>query len=641
LGDDNDGLEIAGRCQDLVVLDGSAGAEDEPAVLLEAGIPTEVTLSGLTVTGGRYTGVWVDGGGLLLQGSAVGGNAGVLGPRDADRINPKLTLTGRFEALGFHQLKAGTDIEFDYFRTQRRWGGSSGYRYEVSRGFDPMSNTFNSSVFRVGMANVAGMDESAIQRDGFKFDVSSRALAFFAQDAYYPLPNLTFNLGLRMERQDLFWDEKLADQADAVTGDKATGRAVALPFLAAPRLGVVYDPTKEGRSKLYGHYGWYYQTVPLGTAMRLFAGERQKYDVYGDGQACGLQGAATSTPQCPFNGDAYSAFSGGLVTVVPGTRPSHVEEIVVGGEYSLGALVEDLTVGGSYMHRSLVDGLEDFSVDNAASYIWGNPGRAADPDELKRLEGLASTASDPDKAKAIRDRVAAFKQVTRYTTPKREFDALQLSVSKRFRKRWLAQGWYQFSRTKGDYPGLFSPDRGQLDPNMTSQYDLLTLQPNRNGALPQDRPHSFRVDGARLVDLGESSAIVLGASARGQSGTHPIYGPAESFLLPRGSAGRTPAEYSFDGRVGYRHKLQQASIEAYVDLLNLLNLQETQTVDHNYTFDTVDPIVDGRKADLRYAKSTSPFDPVGVAAVNKNPNYEKPTSVQLPMSLRLGVRGTF
>ena len=41
----------------------------------------------------------------------------------------------------------------------------------------------------------------------------------------------------------------------------------------SPRIGLSWDPTKDGRSKIYGHYGRYYEKIPLDMAVRVFSGE--------------------------------------------------------------------------------------------------------------------------------------------------------------------------------------------------------------------------------------------------------------------------------------------------------------------------------------------------------------------------------
>ena len=43
---------------------------------------------------------------------------------------------------------------------------------------------------------------------------------------------------------------------------------------------------------------------------------------------------------------------------------------------------------------------------------------------------------------------------------------------------------YTYSRTVGNYPGLFQASNGQLDPNISTQYDLRELLVNRDGPLP-------------------------------------------------------------------------------------------------------------------------------------------------------------
>ena len=37
----------------------------------------------------------------------------------------------------------------------------------------------------------------------------------------------------------------------------------------APRIGFIYDPTKEGKSKVFGHYGQFYENVPMDLNVRV------------------------------------------------------------------------------------------------------------------------------------------------------------------------------------------------------------------------------------------------------------------------------------------------------------------------------------------------------------------------------------
>ena len=163
---------------------------------------------------------------------------------------------------------------------------------------------------------------------------------------------------------------------------------------------------------------------------------------------------------------------------------------------------------------------------------------------------------------------------------KRGHDALQFTVSRRFSKALYMQGSYTYSRTKGNYPGLISYDNGQIDPNISSQYDLIELLGNRQGPLNQDKPHYIKLDGYYKFDLKKAGEITLGTRLRALSGiprqaqaAHWLYGPGESFLLPRGQIGRTQFETGIDLHLGYAKKLKgNMELEVFTDLFNLVSL---------------------------------------------------------------------
>jgi len=79
------------------------------------------------------------------------------------------------------------------------------------------------------------------------------------------------------------------------------------------------------------------------------------------------------------------------------------------------------------------------------------------------------------------------------------------------------QGSYTYSAREGNYPGSVSYSNGQIDPNISSQYDLIELLSNRKGLLPQDRPHSLKVDAYYTFVTGEN-LITIGGRVRAVSG---------------------------------------------------------------------------------------------------------------------------
>ena len=181
---------------------------------------------------------------------------------------------------------------------------------------------------------------------------------------------------------------------------------------------------------------------------------------------------------------------------------------------------------------------------------------------------------------------------------------------------------------------------------LTSMYDLPDLMANRYGATGLDRPHLFKVDGSYAI-----GPVVVGVSARAQSGlprnvlgAHPLYGQGESFLIARGTIGRSSMNYSMDTHFAIGHNLgKQRRIEAFIDIFNLFDSQRRTDVDDIYTIQNSFPIVGGDLDDLAHAKRVSgagkPRNTAEVIEVNKN--FGKTSAIQSPMNGRLGVRFTF
>src|SRR4029079_3137761 len=99
----------------------------------------------------------------------------------------------------------------------------------------------------------------------------------------------------------------------------------------------------------------------------------------------------------------------------------------------------------------------------------------------------------------------------------RDYDSIEVSLARRFAAGLYLQATYTYSRTEGNYPGSVSYDNGQIDPNISSQYDLIALLANHPGPLPQDRPHSLKIDAYRGFDVG-GGTLTIGTRIRAISG---------------------------------------------------------------------------------------------------------------------------
>jgi hypothetical protein len=123
-------------------------------------------------------------------------------------------------------------------------------------------------------------------------------------------------------------------------------------------------------------------------------------------------------------------------------------------------------------------------------------------------------------------------------------------------------------------------------------------------------------------------------------GPHYLYGPDESFLLPRGSMGRTELEHGVDLHVGYR----RGRAEVYADIFNIYNHQGVFNVDETYApamNGGVNPISGGAYEDLIWAKKTDANGNETAAPTPRNPNFGRPIARYAPASAQVGFRVTF
>jgi hypothetical protein len=265
--------------------------------------------------------------------------------------------------------------------------------------------------------------------------------------------------------------------------------------------------------------------------------------------------------------------------------------------------------------------IEDMSRDDGNTYFLGNPG-----------EGFAQE----------------FPKATR------NYDAVTVFLNRTFGDGWLAQGSYTYSKLVGNYAGLFRPENGQLDPNINSDFDLVSLLENRTGLLPYDRTHAIKLFGAKEFNFTNDLTASVGLSYRGNSGTpisylgaHWAYGQQEAFILDRGSAGRTPWINNIDTNIGVNYRLNKTNVVSLsLDVFNLFNFQGVTGVDQTYTTLAVDPIKGGKPANGELTP-----DQVTIAAGARagtkltaddlNLNFKQPTTYQTPRQIRLGLKYTF
>jgi hypothetical protein len=519
------------------------------------------------------------------------GGYGFMRDIDAFRLATQIKSTNIFHGFGLHELKYGVDGEFVQFRDQRWNSGPDGNRAAVF--VDPEGNGYYSllgvpkgvvlpSLDPNAPPPLAGDYASAYYRDFIDARTRQLNLALFLQESYSPIPNLTFNLGVRWETQNIY--------------DSEGKHVLGINDNIAPRLGAVFDPTREGRSKVFTHYGRYYESIPMELSDRAFGGE---------GYMVGVGAPGVSEAQAPLSGTmVVDQQSSSNMVVRPGTKGAYNDEVVVGGQYEV---VRDLVVGATGIYRWLGRAIEDV-------YDPNDPGG-------RRIIGNPPVTGDSSEA------------------PERIYKAIQLSAKKRFARRWFFSGSYTLSSLRGNYIGMYNADVDQRSPNMTVPYDKAGIMVNHKGPLPNDRPHLIRADGYYTHPFSRAS-LTGGLSFLGYSG-QPLSalgsfkdkGDGGAYLEQRGSAGRTPFVTRFDLHLGYRRSLPgNMSAAVYLDIFNLFNQRAVLTRDQFYTYDKVEPQPGAKAGD-----ATTTLRDGSVVPVSKNASYLMPTSYQAPISGRMGV----
>ena len=596
----------------------------------------------------------------------------------------KLSVTQRLKAGGSHEIKAGIDVENNLSSTARLFSGGA-YIYNfvgpqtiyVHRWVqlappDSTDPRFDNTCGGGGGMPGGGMSD-AIMCDylggtpgspGTQIEGNTINWSAYLRDSLQIRPNLTLNAGLRYEEQRLRYAEFLQDTVDPLTEQKLGKNAMSLTGNWSPRIGLLYDWTKEGRSKIYAHWGRFYESIPMDINDRSFGGEVFYRQIFRAGTCGGMADPkiggedgtdCITTTTMP---DTNQLIGAAGVLVAPGIKSQYMDEIIGGFEYEV---MDDLKVGVAVQNRKMGRVIEDVSTDGADTYIIANPGEWSSDEEAKLQEQI-DLADDPAVKGRLMKQMRLFQGIRIFDKPRRDYNALQFTLTRRFSKALYVQGSYTYSRAMGNYPGLISYDNGQIDPNISSQYDLIELLANRIGPLPQDRPHYIKLDGYYNWDLKKAGDVTVGIRFRALSGTpenalaaHYLYGGGESFLLPRGQLGRSEFDHGLDIHLGYGRNLGKGmKLELLVDAYNVYNRQGTAGIDDVYApqfsiatggvggnQQNANPVSGGTYEDLIWVKTIDEDGNEQATPIGRNPNFHNTTVRYAPMYLRLGARLTF
>ena len=128
------------------------------------------------------------------------------------------------------------------------------------------------------------------------------------------------------EQQTLYLAEEIQGLPSSFGGDIGNV-AMQLSNMLAPRVGAIYDPTQEGRSRVYGHWGRFYESVPMGVNWVSFGGTSYSRTTL-PADACDPADPVNSCDET--NAMTSQVFGGAEGLVSPGMRAQYVDEWIAG-----------------------------------------------------------------------------------------------------------------------------------------------------------------------------------------------------------------------------------------------------------------------------------------------------------------------
>jgi outer membrane receptor protein involved in Fe transport len=485
-------------------------------------------------------------------------------------------LTGR------HAIKGGFQFEdVDYSQSSNRTGptftAADGRQTATGASITVLPDINFGRIFRVTRANFNVLRETTQQY-----------YSFFVQDQWKATDRLTVNVGVRYE------DESLVGSGPPLrTLDGEELDAFHLKNNWAPRLGVVYDVLGGGRSRLYANWGRFFARVPNDLAARVLSVDEgiSRGDYFDANLTRPIpDGTATQTPTGAPITQHYLVTSTGTDLIDPDAKLSYKDEIVAGYEWEA---FPNTTLGVRYIHRNIGRVLEDISPFSAVACEFG-------------VDAACSTdyvITNPNVDTAA-TQVPGLQPVS-FDDPIHKYNAVELTMDRRFSNNWLLLASYRYSRLRGNYEGFFREDNGQSDPGITSLYDFPTNDPNytavggaqfgyrgdirflgQDGILPLDRPHQFKVSGNYTF----TSGLGLGVGVYLSSGKPltalaslpnydndseiPETARGEGFETVDGFKKRTPMEAQVDLQASYALKLGgNRRLTLLADAFNLFNIR--------------------------------------------------------------------
>jgi hypothetical protein len=390
-----------------------------------------------------------------------------------------------------------------------------------------------------------------------------RDFGAYLQDSWKAAPNLTINAGLRWDGEDV--------------EDYKRDTVLRLRTAWQPRIGVVWDPWKDGATKVFAFAGRFSGSMPTHGTAAVF-GDRTGMLAYNLDPV-----SLVPDPRVILHpdGEPILWFGGAFGVAVDSevAAPYH-DELTLGVERSLGSV---LTLGLKGTYRRLGAAIEtrcdlepgpETNGSQCAIITPGSSGRFASGDATT-CNGLW----DDDSWSACEYPGAATPEA------KRVYRGLELFARRTIGDRFWLQASYLYSSLRGNYDGAVNEIQFETNPGFNSDFDYPALWHNGYGILTLDRPHRFRLDGYWVtlwrLSVGLSAFVESGAPLNRMGYFNGGYGTVV-YLVPRGSAGRQPALWEANLSLSYPITFGPVTATLQMDCFNVFNNQIPISIDEGW-----------------------------------------------------------
>jgi hypothetical protein len=396
--------------------------------------------------------------------------------------------------------------------------------------------------------------------------------AAWVNDNWMLNKHLSFSLGLRWEQYTM------------------TGVSSHYTFTDnwAPRLGVIYDPWGDRKTKIFLNWARYNYQMPLDAAIRSLSSEfdltglRFAPESVGGRVVVNTDGSINVVTDAAHvlnaNGGGPGAGTGATASIqagegfAAGTKMQYENEYVAGIERDLG---KGFILSARYIDRRLGRVVEDMSGVSPEAflstsplnqiYLIGNPNSSLDlftnvPNPLVQPQGAACASGNVSINDANGFPFASGQQACfpanvigvngqlggspipdglsdGFANPVRKYQAAEFELNKGFSSGWLMRFNYRLAYLRGNYEGAFRNDNGQTDPSISSLFDFTTgvmgLLGDQFaiGPLNTERHQVANLFVSYTFDRSKAKGLTLGTGMRVFSGTpvsefanHPAYG---------------------------------------------------------------------------------------------------------------------